>query len=240
MVCDQTRTRSTSHKRTTEPDFHTRSLAFMAGNPQRRGSTADRSFSTTPTSKWLVDPHKQNQSPCNFPPKSNRNTRQRTFAVGPIRMRALTFLQNRSLSSSLASRLLAPAAAAIHCSMGSRPDALVWFRKGLRIHDNPALHQACEGSARLYPVFVLDPYYLEQDPTSFSPGSPRSGLNRIRFLLESLVDLDSSLTSLGSRLLVLRGDPADVIIRLLKEVVTTTLGYLHSGYFILVGPTVYL
>ena len=92
----------------------------------------------------------------------------------------------------------------------------MWFRKGLRIHDNPALHHACEGSAHLYPVFVLDPYYLEPDPTSSSPGSARSGLNRIQFMLESLVDLDSSLRSLGSRLLVVKGDPADVIIRLLK------------------------
>ncbi|KAJ8640574.1 hypothetical protein MRB53_017268 [Persea americana] len=98
----------------------------------------------------------------------------------------------------------------------SKSNALMWFRKGLRIHDNPALHHACEGSAHLYPVFVLDPYYLEPDPTSSSPGSARSGLNRIQFMLESLVDLDSSLRSLGSRLLVVKGDPADVIIRLLK------------------------
>ena len=99
-------------------------------------------------------------------------------------------------------------------------NALVWFRKGLRIHDNPALDQARRGATKiLYPVFVLDPRYLERDPTAFSPGSARAGVSRIQFLMESLSDLDKSLRSLGSRLVVLRGgDPADVIVRVLKEV----------------------
>lgn len=70
----------------------------------------------------------------------------------------------------------------------------------------------------MYPVFVIDPYFMEPDPNAFSPGSSRAGLNRIRFLLESLVDLDSSLRQLGSRLLVLKGDPGEVIIQCLKEV----------------------
>ena len=37
--------------------------------------------------------------------------------------------------------------------------AIHWFRKGLRLHDNPALLKACEGSSELYPVFVLDPWF---------------------------------------------------------------------------------
>ncbi|XP_058112642.1 (6-4)DNA photolyase isoform X2 [Magnolia sinica] len=101
--------------------------------------------------------------------------------------------------------------------MTSKRNSLIWFRKGLRIHDNPALDHARRGSAHLYPVFVLDPYFLDPDTSAFSPGSARSGLNRIQFLLESLVDLDSGLKKLGSRLLVFRGDPVQVVIRLLKE-----------------------
>ncbi|KAJ4959065.1 hypothetical protein NE237_026176 [Protea cynaroides] len=96
-------------------------------------------------------------------------------------------------------------------------NSLVWFRKGLRIHDNPALDHACRNSDHVYPVFVLDPHYLEPDSTAFSPGSSRAGLNRIQFLLESLNDLDYSLRKLGSRLLVFRGDPVDVLTGLLKE-----------------------
>ncbi|KAF5957123.1 hypothetical protein HYC85_004348 [Camellia sinensis] len=102
-------------------------------------------------------------------------------------------------------------------SMASGSNSLIWFRKGLRIHDNPALEYASNGSTYLYPVFVIDPHYMEPDPTAFSPGSTRAGLNRIRFLLESLVDLDSSLQKLGSRLLVFKGEPSEVLFRCLKE-----------------------
>ncbi|KAL0415317.1 UNVERIFIED_CONTAM: (6-4)DNA photolyase [Sesamum latifolium] len=93
----------------------------------------------------------------------------------------------------------------------------MWFRKGLRIHDNPALEYAARGSDYLYPVFVIDPHYMEPDPNAFSSGSKRAGLNRIRFLLESLVDLDMNLQKLGSRLLVLNGEPSEVLCRCLKE-----------------------
>ncbi|XP_019156292.1 PREDICTED: (6-4)DNA photolyase isoform X2 [Ipomoea nil] len=102
-------------------------------------------------------------------------------------------------------------------AMASESCSLMWFRKGLRIHDNPALQHAANASTKCFPLFVIDPHYMEPDPTAFSPGSTRAGLNRIRFLLETLVDLDSSLNNLGSRLLVLRGDPSQVLIRCLKE-----------------------
>lgn len=117
-------------------------------------------------------------------------------------------------SSFLRSTTLSPAP-----QMASGSSSLVWFRKGLRIHDNPALEHAAKGSTYLYPVFVIDPHYMEPDPTAFSPGSGRAGVNRIRFLLESLADLDSSLRKLGSRLLVLKGEPGEVLFRCLKEVV---------------------
>lgn len=96
-------------------------------------------------------------------------------------------------------------------------NSLFWFRKGLRIHDNPGLECAAKNSDRLYPVFVIDPHYMEPDSTAFSIGSTRAGLNRIQFLLESLKDLDSSLRNLGSRLLVLKGEPFQVLVRCLKE-----------------------
>ncbi|KAF5453202.1 hypothetical protein F2P56_028121 [Juglans regia] len=101
--------------------------------------------------------------------------------------------------------------------MASGSGSLMWFRKGLRIHDNPALQYAAEGTKFLYPVFVIDPHYMEPDKNAFSLGSARAGLNRINFLLESLADLDSSLKKLGSRLLVLKGEPSEVLIRCLKE-----------------------
>ena len=76
---------------------------------------------------------------------------------------------------------------------------MLWFRKGLRLHDNPALLAACEGGASaVQPIFVLDPWFLKPE---------KVGANRLRFLLESLEDLDVSLKERGSSLLVLHGNP---------------------------------
>ncbi|XVF24850.1 hypothetical protein REPUB_Repub13aG0163300 [Reevesia pubescens] len=105
----------------------------------------------------------------------------------------------------------------LNSNMPSGSASLMWFRKGLRIHDNPALDYASRGSTSVYPLFVIDPHYMEPDPNAFSPGSTRAGINRIRFLLESLADLDLRLKKLGSRLLVLEGEPSEVLIRCLKE-----------------------
>lgn len=79
--------------------------------------------------------------------------------------------------------------------------AVLWFRKGLRLHDNPALMKACEEATAVQPIFVLDPWFLSPQ---------RVGANRLRFLLESLEDLDASLRARGSFLLVLHGDPTKV------------------------------
>ncbi|KAJ6706303.1 CRYPTOCHROME [Salix purpurea] len=106
--------------------------------------------------------------------------------------------------------------------------SIMWFRKGLRIHDNPALEYASKGSDFVYPVFVIDPHYMEPDPKAFSPGSKLAGLNRIRFLLESLVDLDTSLKKLGSRLLISKGEPGQVLIQCLKEWGVKKLCYEHD------------
>ena len=72
---------------------------------------------------------------------------------------------------------------------------IVWFRKGLRVHDNLALLDACEAAAHATPVYLLDRRFA--DPA-------RVGPIRYRFLLESLADLDASLRARGSRLFVLR------------------------------------
>ena len=65
-----------------------------------------------------------------------------------------------------------------------------WFRKGLRLHDNPALGSALRGSQRLYPLFILEPSVHNQE---------RMGVNPWRFLLEALQDLDGSLRKLNLR-----------------------------------------
>ncbi|KAI3439135.1 hypothetical protein D9Q98_001543 [Chlorella vulgaris] len=86
--------------------------------------------------------------------------------------------------------------------------SIIWFRKGLRLHDNPALLEAARGADHLCPIFILDPWFLKPD---------KIGVNRIQFLLESLADLDASFRARGSRLLVLRGQPQEVLPRLFKD-----------------------
>ncbi len=72
--------------------------------------------------------------------------------------------------------------------------AVHWFRKGLRLHDNPALLEACRRSTKhVLPVFVLDPWFARPESV---------GVNRYAFLLECLSDLDGSLRRLGTRLCV--------------------------------------
>jgi cryptochrome len=86
--------------------------------------------------------------------------------------------------------------------------SIIWFRKGLRIHDNPALLAAAQGADHLCPLFILDPWFLQPD---------KIGVNRVQFLLESLADLDASFRARGSRLLVLRGKPQEVLPPVFKE-----------------------
>jgi deoxyribodipyrimidine photo-lyase len=87
--------------------------------------------------------------------------------------------------------------------------ALAWFRRDLRLHDNPALTAALRAAARVVPVFVLDPRLLE---------GPRSSANRTWFLLGSLRALAGDLEALGAPLVVRSGRPEEVIPALAAEV----------------------
>ena len=73
--------------------------------------------------------------------------------------------------------------------------------KSAQIHDNPALVAGIARAKSVQPVFVFDPWLCQPS---------RVGANRMRFLLESLRDLDASLRDVGSSLLVLHGAPGRV------------------------------
>jgi cryptochrome len=97
-------------------------------------------------------------------------------------------------------------------SASPRTSALHWFRKGLRLHDNPALIEACNHckahKGLLYPVFCIDPWFAKPEVV---------GVNRYNFLLESLTDLDSQLRSMGSRLYVVKGKPEEQLPLLIEK-----------------------
>jgi deoxyribodipyrimidine photo-lyase len=83
-----------------------------------------------------------------------------------------------------------------------------WFRRDLRLADNTALNAAARDSdGAVLPVFVLDDGLLKGK--SVAPA-------RVQFLLESLRALDEGLRARGSRLIVLRGEPAQVLTELAR------------------------
>lgn len=83
--------------------------------------------------------------------------------------------------------------------------ALHWFRRDLRLADNPALASAAgAGASAVVGLYVLDPALWE------AAGPPRR-----RYLLATLAALSASM---DGRLVVRTGDPADVVARVAREI----------------------
>lgn len=89
---------------------------------------------------------------------------------------------------------------------------LVIFRNDLRIHDNETLVRAIEFSDVLIPIFVLP----KLDIHTHIPHPRRSNF-RIKFLLESISDLDQSLRRMGSQLIIRTGDLEQIVPELCLE-----------------------
>ena len=75
--------------------------------------------------------------------------------------------------------------------------AIMWFRRDLRIADNPALLAAIAASDEIVPLFIMN-----------DDVAKNSGPYRLAYLAKSLQSLDKSL---GEKLLVISGDPSDVL-----------------------------
>lgn len=86
--------------------------------------------------------------------------------------------------------------------------ALVLFTRDLRVHDHAPLSAAAQAAKGLVAAFVLDERLLRG-----SAGAP----NRVRFLLDCLEDLDSSLRARGTKLVLRRGDPVREALALARE-----------------------
>lgn len=95
-----------------------------------------------------------------------------------------------------------------------RVPSMMVFTRDLRIHDNPALAAAWRESAPPLTLFVLDDGLLNM---------PRPPTNRLKFLTDSLRDLDHSLRTLGGQLLVRRGDWNIEVLATAAEVGASTI-----------------
>jgi len=89
-----------------------------------------------------------------------------------------------------------------------RERVIHWFRSDLRLHDNRALAAAAARAAEIALLFVLDEQLLAGE----SVGPPRR-----RFLMSSLRRLAADLAARGHRLRVRRGDPAELVPALARQ-----------------------
>lgn len=91
---------------------------------------------------------------------------------------------------------------------------IVWFRQDLRLHDNEVLCEAIRQAKEIIPVYVLDERQIF-GKTNF--GFAKTGLFRLKFLLESLADLRESLHKLGSDLIIRIGNTEEILINLADQ-----------------------
>lgn len=86
--------------------------------------------------------------------------------------------------------------------------AIVWFRRDLRVHDQPALAAAIAECREVIPIFVFDEPLLR---------SRLFGSACVTFMLSCLEDLRRSLAETGLSLLWYHGDPIEEIVKASRE-----------------------
>ena len=90
------------------------------------------------------------------------------------------------------------------------PDAapvIVWFRRDLRLADNPAIHAAVQSGRPVIPLYILDE----------TPGLRAPGAASLWWLDKSLRALRTDLEARGSKLILRRGVAADIVTALAAE-----------------------
>ena len=95
----------------------------------------------------------------------------------------------------------------------STPRVLFWHRRDLRLTDNLGLAAAVAISPAVTGVYVLDPRVINP-PEHLPPMAPA----RLWFLIESLLELQERWREAGSRLLILEGDPVQLLPQLAEQI----------------------
>lgn len=90
---------------------------------------------------------------------------------------------------------------------------LVWFRNDLRLHDNEMLVEALAKSECILPVYFFDPQYFHK--TRFE--TLKTGVQRAKFLLESVAALRLSFQKLGGDILLVHGSPEEFMTKLVAD-----------------------
>jgi deoxyribodipyrimidine photo-lyase len=85
---------------------------------------------------------------------------------------------------------------------------ILWFRRDLRLSDNEIVTHSTADNAEVLPCFIIDPWFYQQAEV---------GKARVKFLFDSLENLDSNLREQGSQLYLLEGNSLNVIQELTRE-----------------------
>lgn len=101
---------------------------------------------------------------------------------------------------------------------------LLWFRRELRIHDQPLFEPLEPDQDEVLAAWILDP----RDHLDVVQDFSRAGAHRIRFLLESVRALEESLRRLGVRLVVRIGKPEDVLPDLCRDLAIDRLWFVEA------------
>ena len=89
--------------------------------------------------------------------------------------------------------------------MATKP-VILWFRRDLRLHDNPALNHAAETGRPILPVYILDEHFER----------PMGAASRW-WLDKSLRALDAALQDRGSRLILRKANALTQLQALIAE-----------------------
>jgi len=83
--------------------------------------------------------------------------------------------------------------------------SLIWFRRDLRLNDSKIIAEGTKDRQQVLPFFIIDPWFYQQ---------PEISAARVKFLFESLENLDLNLRAKGSRLYIFTGESVDIIQKL--------------------------
>lgn len=85
---------------------------------------------------------------------------------------------------------------------------LLWFRRDLRLEDNEVVNLAAADNQPVLPCFIIDPWFFQQ---------PEIGKARVKFLFQSLENLECNLRSRGSQLYLFEGNSVAVLQDLTRQ-----------------------
>lgn len=95
------------------------------------------------------------------------------------------------------------------------------FRRDLRIHDNVALNLLSKQVDKILPIFIFDPFQIDNTSENSSYRSDPA----VRLMIDCLDDLDEELRANGSKLFYFYNDPSNVLEKLIKTVKPTHISY---------------